>query len=107
MWSADLLILFSDIDGVYTDNPKTNPDAKLVEEVSDIPALLESITIGKTNSFGTGGIKTKIQAAEKVTSHGIPMILANSKNEKPLASLIDGSKKGTLFLTNESSVNPH
>ncbi|MBQ2080413.1 MAG: glutamate 5-kinase [Treponema sp.] len=101
LWSADLLILFSDIDGIYTDNPKTNPDAKLVEEVKNIPELLKSIKIGNTNSFGTGGIRTKIQAAEKVTASGIPMILANSKNEKPLASLMDGSKKGTIFLADD------
>lgn len=98
LWSADLLILFSDIDGVYTDNPKTNPEAKLVEEVSDIEALKKQITIGSTNSFGTGGIATKIQAAEKVTKAGIPMLLANSKRDKPLASLMNGSAKGTLFL---------
>ncbi|HCA19523.1 MAG TPA: glutamate 5-kinase, partial [Treponema sp.] len=107
LWSADLLILFSDIDGVYTDNPKTNPDASLVEEVKDIPELLKSITLGNTNSFGTGGIRTKIQAAEKVTKSGIPMILANSRHEKPLASLMDGSKKGTLFLADQNTSVPH
>ena len=100
LWSADLLILFSDIDGVYTDNPKTNPEAKLIEEVTDINALLDQIKIGSTNSFGTGGIKTKIQAAQKVTARGIPMLLANSKREKPLASLINGTAGGTLFLAN-------
>ncbi len=98
LWSADLLILFSDIDGVYTDNPKTNPDAKLIEEVKDIRSLKEQIKIGSTNSFGTGGIKTKIQAAEKVTARGIPLLLANSKRDKPLASLMNGTAKGTLFL---------
>ena len=72
-----------------------------LEEVKNIPELLKSIKIGNTNSFGTGGIRTKIQAAEKVTASGIPMILANSKNEKPLASLMDGSKKGTIFLTDD------
>ncbi len=98
LWSADLLILFSDIDGVYTDNPKTNPNAKLVETVADIPELLKKITLGNTNSFGTGGIRTKIQAAEKTTASGIPLVLANSRNEKPLSSLVDGSQSGTLFV---------
>ncbi|MBQ2552812.1 MAG: glutamate 5-kinase [Treponema sp.] len=101
LWSADALVLFSDIDGVYTDNPKTNPDAKLVEEVTDIPELLKSITLGKTNSFGTGGIKTKIQAAEKVIASGIPMILANSSTN--LSALMDGSHKGTLFVADEKT----
>ena len=60
LWSADLLVLFSDIDGVYTDNPKSNPDAKLVELVDDVEKLKANITIGATNSFGTGGIATKL-----------------------------------------------
>lgn len=97
LWSSDLLILFSDIDGIYTDNPKTNPDAKLIESVTSIPELRKSITIGETNSFGTGGIETKIQAAEKVTSYGIEMLLANGSGENVLVKLCEGESKGTLF----------
>lgn len=97
LWSADLLILFSDIDGVYTDNPKTNKNAQLVETVTDIASLRKSITIGSTNSFGTGGIETKIQAAEKATANGIPLILANCSKGTALSSLAAGSQKGTLF----------
>ena len=97
LWSADLLILFSDIDGVYTDNPKTNPAASLIEEVKDIKKLREGIKIGETNSFGTGGIETKIQAAEKTTVYGIPMLLANGGKENILNHLMDGSATGTLF----------
>ena len=104
LWSADLLLLFSDIDGVYTDNPKENPDARLVECVGNIDELLKGITLGKTNSFGTGGIKTKIQAARKSTGAGIPMILANSKRERPLTSLADGTGKGTLFEANGEAI---
>lgn len=98
LWNADLLVLFSDIDGVYTKNPKENPDAKLVEIVPDISKLRSEITIGSTNSFGTGGMGTKLEAAEKVVSYGIPMILANGGAEKALSRLVDGSGKGTLFL---------
>lgn len=98
LWSADLLILFSDIDGIYTDNPKTNPQAKLIEEVSDIAKLRKEITIGSTNSFGTGGIETKIQAAEKTTVYGIPLLLANGSRENVLIDLAEGKEKGTLFL---------
>lgn len=104
LWSADLLVLFSDIDGIYTDNPKKNPDAKLIEIVDDISKLRKEITIGETSSFGTGGIETKIQAAEKTTAAGIPLVLANGKYEKPLASLIDGTNKGTLFTADEDSL---
>lgn len=98
LWSADLLILFSDIDGVYTDNPKTNPDAKLVETVDSIQELRAKIHIGGTNSFGTGGIETKIQAAEKTTPYGIPLLLANGGKENILDDLTSGNAKGTLFL---------
>lgn len=98
LWSADLLILFSDIDGIYTDNPKTNPNAQLIEVVENIDNLRKSITIGGTNSFGTGGIETKIQAAEKTTVYGIPMLLANGSRENILDNLSSGEAKGTLFV---------
>lgn len=97
LWSADLLILFSDIDGIFTDNPKTNPDSKLIEVVSSIPELRKNIKIGSTNSFGTGGIETKIQAAEKTTIYGIPLLLANGSTENILINLTTTESKGTLF----------
>lgn len=97
LWSADLLILFSDIDGVYSDNPKTNPDAKLIESVKSISDLRKNITIGETNAFGTGGIETKLQAAEKVTEYGIEMILANGGKDEMLSKLVSGDEIGTLF----------
>ena len=97
LWSADTLILFSDIDGIYTDNPKTNPQAQLIDTVTSIPDLRKSIKIGETNSFGTGGIETKIQAAEKVTEYGIEMILANGSKTDALENLAKGNQSGTLF----------
>ena len=97
LWSADLLILFSDIDGVYTDNPKTNPNAELVDLVVDINQLRSNIKVGSANSFGTGGIETKIEAAEKVTAYGIPMILANGSHLLALENLALGQMRGTLF----------
>ena len=98
LWSADVLILYSDIDGVYTDNPKTNPKAEFIETVPSIPELRASIIIGGTNSFGTGGLETKIEAAEKTTSFGIPMILANGGKKNQLIGLASGERSGTLFL---------
>lgn len=97
LWSADLLILFGDEDGIYTDNPKTNPDAKFIETVENIKDLRSQITIGATSSFGTGGIETKIQAAEKTTVYGIPLLLAKGATENALEKLTEGSVKGTLF----------
>ena len=97
LWSADLLILFSDVDGIFTDNPKTNKNAKIVEVVENIPELRKSIKIGEKNAFGTGGIETKIQAAEKTTVYGIPILLANGSHENILTNLENGTARGTLF----------
>ena len=100
LWSADMLVLFSDVDGIYSDNPKTNQNAKLIETVDSIPELRKSIIIGETNAFGTGGMETKIQAAEKVTEYGIQMLLANGGKPQSLLSLFEEESKGTLFLAN-------
>ena len=101
LWSADLLILVSDIDGVYDKNPKEYKDAKLIEVVPDLEVLRNEITIGATNGFGTGGIATKLEAADKVTAYGIPMLLANGKHPRFLESLSSGTQKGTVFLSHE------
>ncbi|MDF2547925.1 MAG: proB [Anaerosolibacter sp.] len=97
LWNADALILFSDVDGIYDKNPKVYKDASLIEEVSNIDELLTNITIGESNSFGTGGIATKIEAARKVNNYGIPMILTNGRKENVLLKLLDGTEKATLF----------
>lgn len=98
LWNADCLILFSDIDGIYSDNPKTKPEASFIPCVHDIAQLKSIITMGETNSFGTGGIATKLEAASKVLEFGIPMILANGEVESPLTSLVEGTARGTVFL---------
>jgi glutamate 5-kinase len=98
LWSADLLILFSDIDGLYTKNPKEFPNAELVEEVRDIAAVCANISIGAANSFGTGGIATKLAAAQRAFSYGIPTILAHGGRSRSLESLAAGTQKGTAFL---------
>jgi len=99
LWSADLLILFSDIDGVYNKNPKEFSDAALIEEVRDIEALRKDISIGAANDFGTGGITTKLEAAQMAISYGIPVILAHGGRSRCLETLAAGGQKGTAFLT--------
>ena len=101
LWSADLLILISDIDGVYDKNPKEHADAKLIESVADITELRSNISIGSTNSFGTGGIETKLEAADKVTAYGMPMLLVNGSRKRFLEALANGSQNGTVFLARE------
>jgi glutamate 5-kinase len=98
LWSADLLILFSDIDGLFDKNPKEFSDAALVEEVRDIDAVSKNINMGAANNFGTGGIATKLDAAKLALSYGIPAILAHGGKPRCLEALAAGSQKGTVFL---------
>jgi glutamate 5-kinase len=98
LWSADLLILFSDIDGLYDKNPKEFHDAVLVEEVRDIDDVGKNISIGETNNFGTGGIATKLDAAKLAISYGIQVILTHGGKPRSLETLAAGDQKGTAFL---------
>jgi glutamate 5-kinase len=97
LWNADLLIIMSDIDGVFDKNPKDNKNAELIEEVYDIDGLLEEIDSRGKSSFGTGGIVTKIHAARRVNEYGIPMLLINGRRKDILVNAISGTEKGTIF----------
>ena len=88
----------SDIDGVYDKDPHTDPDAKLIEYVGDIDALRENIDTGGKSDFGTGGIVTKLNAAEIVNTYGTAMLLVNSRKENILGRLALGDEKATVFL---------
>ena len=95
---ADLLILLSDIDGLYTDDPRTNPGARFVEEVENLDQ--ETMQMGKAStgsSSGTGGMNTKLLAAKIATKSGIDMLIANSKDIKVIHRLLAGTQIGTLF----------
>ena len=97
LWNADLLIILSDIDGVYDKDPKNRQDAKLIEEVAYIDQLLKTIDIGEKSSFGTGGIATKIEAARLVNQYGIPMILLNGKKPDIIKKALNQEETGTVF----------
>lgn len=97
LWNADLLIVMSDIDGVFDKNPKEHKDAELIEEVYDIDGLLTEIDSTGKSSFGTGGIVTKIQAARKVNEYGIPMLLINGKKRDIIKNALNGEERGTIF----------
>ncbi len=99
--NADLLILLSDIDGLFTDNPKENPDAKLVERVEIIDEKLLHMAKSTTGSdVGTGGMSTKLNAAKIATYSGADMIIANGKDVGILHNIIEGDFVGTLFCAN-------
>jgi glutamate 5-kinase len=98
LWSAELLILLSDIDGLYDKNPKEHPEAELVTEVRDIARLRGRISTDGTSRFGTGGIVTKLDAAQRAVAYGIPMILAQGGTPGSLEALAAGTRQGTVFL---------
>lgn len=98
LWNADLLIILSDIDGVFDKDPKANKDAKLIQLVENAEKLEESIDIGEKSSFGTGGIETKIEAAVRVNKFGIPMLLLNGSKQDIIRESMAGSDRGTLFI---------
>jgi glutamate 5-kinase len=97
LWNADLMIIMSDIDGVFDKNPKDHKDAELIDEVYDIDGLLTEIDSRGKSSFGTGGIVTKIQAARRVNEYGIPMLLVNGKRKDILKNAVTGEGIGTIF----------
>ncbi len=95
---ADLLVILSDIDGLYTADPKKEPDAKLVDVVEGITDELRAFAGGKGGELGTGGMDTKLAAAEVVTGSGEMMIIANSSIRMPVTRILKGERIGTLFL---------
>ena len=96
---ADLLLLLSDIDGLYTDDPRKNPDARYIEVVEELTEELLGMGKASTGSdAGTGGMNTKLQAAKIAGSMGVDMVIANSKDIKVIHRILSGKKIGTLFL---------
>ncbi len=102
IWGGDLLVLLSDIEGIYDKNPLSNADASLIEKVVDPYDLEKNISIGEKSSFGTGGIATKIEAAKIVNSYGASLVVGKGKEKDIIINLSEGKAKGTLFLTSIS-----
>ena len=96
--NADLLIILSDIDGLYTGDPRNNPDAQLIDTVFSITPEIKELAGTKGTTLGTGGMITKIHAAEISMNAGIDMIIANGTKPELLYNIIDGEKVGTKFI---------
>ena len=94
---ADLLVLLSDIDGLYTANPHTHPDAKLIPLVEDITPEVMALADGAGSALGTGGMSTKLRAARMVTSSGADMVIANGAHPELLYDIAEGRAAGTRF----------
>lgn len=97
---ADLLILLSDINGLFTDDPHKNPDAEFIHVVDSLDDKLKAMGKGSTGSnVGTGGMATKLAAAEIASAAGTDMIIANGKDFHVIHKIIQGKDYGTLFLS--------
>ncbi len=99
---ADLLVLLSDIDGLYTADPHKDPNATLIPVVDALTPEILALAEGKGSELGTGGMKTKLKAAEICTDAGIDMIIANGADPKILYHIMDGVDFGTRFVGKKS-----
>ncbi|AWI05364.1 glutamate 5-kinase [Clostridium drakei] len=98
---ADLLILLSDIEGLYDSNPRVNANAKLIHEVKEITEEIENFAGGAGSSLGTGGMTTKISAGRISTAAGVSMVIANGEHENVIRDIVNLKEVGTLFAPNE------
>lgn len=95
---ADLLILLSDIDGLYNSDPSDNPDAYLLSEIGQIDERVTKMATGSASMLGTGGMITKLEAGRIATENGIDMVIANSETTDILQRIVNGESIGTLFI---------
>ena len=99
---ADLLILLSDIDGLFTDDPNRNPEARFIEYVDRVDERFEKMAKGSSSDVGTGGMSTKLGAARLATSAGADMIIANGADMDIIHRIMDGERIGTMFRANRT-----
>lgn len=99
---ADLVIILSDVDGLYTANPQTHPDAVIVPEVAEITPEIEASAGGVGSARGTGGMATKIQAGKAATSSGIHLVIASGTEKNAITRVLQGEELGTLFVSREN-----
>lgn len=100
---ADLLVLLSDIDGLYDADPRTHPDAKLISRVTEITPEIRALAGGVGSKWGTGGMSTKIAAAERAMAAGIDMVVSNGQNMDALYEIVEGKEAGTRFCRPDGS----
>ena len=101
---ADCLILLSDVDGLYSSNPKINKNAKLINKINNIDTIIEKIATKSIGEHGTGGMTTKIEAAKICQNSGCNMVIANGLMNRPILN-IDKTNKGTWFLPKVSKLH--
>ena len=95
---ADLVVLLSDIDGLYTADPHSDPNARLIPVVEEITPEIEMLAGGAGSSLGTGGMLTKVVAAKRATAAGVDLIIANGSHAEVLYDILEGKPVGTRFI---------
>ena len=96
---ADLLIILSDIDGLYSSDPRVNSDSKMISVIDEITPEIENYAGGIGSNRGTGGMVTKLSAAKVATSSGVNMVIANGDNPDIIMDIINGKEIGSLFVS--------
>jgi len=99
---ADLLVILSDIDGLYTGDPRKDPEAKLIPVVEKVTPEIEAMAGSAGSALGTGGMATKLHAAQMVWDKGIDMVIAHGGRPSILYDIVEGKQVGTRFLGKES-----
>ena len=95
--NADLLVILSDVDGLYDANPDEHPDAHLIDHVPEIDEKIRNMASGKGSEFATGGMATKLRAAEIMLENDRHMVIANAKDPRIVFEVLEGKNVGTLF----------
>ena len=94
---AELLVILSDIDGLYDSDPRVNPNARLIPRVTAVTDEIRALAGGRGSRFGTGGMVTKLNAAELAAQYGFPTMILNGQKPETLYECYDGASVGTLF----------
>ncbi len=102
---ADLLIILSDVEGVYTANPQDDPAATLIPEINGITPEIEALAGGAGSMRGTGGMQTKIQAAKIAVNSGVAMVIASGAKDGVVRAIVNGEPVGTIFLSKENRMH--
>ncbi|WP_061214386.1 glutamate 5-kinase [Syntrophomonas wolfei] len=103
--NADLLLILSDVDGLYDCDPRTNKEAVLQHQVSEITRDMEEKSASRGSSFSSGGMITKLKAAQVCMAAGVPMVIANSDEDNVIRRVVGGEELGTLFIPREEKMH--
>ena len=101
---SDLLINLSDVDGLYDGDPRKDSGSKLIEEVKEITPQIEALA-GNSGDFGSGGMRSKIEAAKIAVNSGVRMVIADASRENVIVDIVNGKRIGTRFLSSPIELN--